>query len=248
LETNHHVIPYPHAVINSIVEAYVSLQRVRSFLLCKDHHPIGPGRLSDVGIVLENVSAVYSSSRPLPEGVISDPVATELVDKNWEISLLQAQLEEAESELQKLINGNQQNGSTRSPTDEAAPSPLCLRRITANCHSGEFIAVVGGVGSGKSSIVNTILGEVTTLSGTVSVQGKLAYFSQTPFIMNASVRDNILFGHVGELVDEGLYQRAIDVCALRRDLDVLPNGDETEIGEKGITLSGGQKARIALAR
>ena len=86
------------------------------------------------------------------------------------------------------------------------------------------------------------------ISGNAAVNGSLGYFSQTPFILNASVRDNIIFGHLQEPVDEELYQRCLDCCALRHDLDLLPNGDETEIGEKGITLSGGQKARVALAR
>lgn len=116
------------------------------------------------------------------------------------------------------------------------------------CKPGEFIAVVGGVGCGKSSLINAIIGEVKEVSGITSIKGKLAYFSQNPFLMNASVKENILFGHVNEPINEKLYQRAIECCALQHDLDLLPNGDDTEIGEKGITLSGGQKARIALAR
>jgi ATP-binding cassette, subfamily C (CFTR/MRP), member 1 len=125
---------------------------------------------------------------------------------------------------------------------------LCLRRISFNCRPGEVVAVVGGVGCSKSTLLGALLGEVTCLSGQVEVNGRLAYYSQSPFIINASVRDNILFGHVNEPVDEARYQRTLDCCALRRDLELLPNGEHTEIGERGITLSGGQKARVALAR
>jgi ATP-binding cassette subfamily C (CFTR/MRP) protein 1 len=105
---------------------------------------------------------------------------------------------------------------------EAQPSNLlCLKRIDFECKRGELVAVVGSVGCGKSSFINAILGEVRELSGTVAVKGDLAYFSQSPFIINATVRDNILFSHVSEQVDEDLYQRAIDSCALKHDLELL---------------------------
>jgi hypothetical protein len=83
---------------------------------------------------------------------------------------------------------------------------------------------------------------VEIVSGRASVQASLvAYHSQSAFIMNATVRDNILFGHVNDpVVDEELYRRAVDACALRHDFDLLPYGDATEIGEKGVTLSGGK--------
>jgi ATP-binding cassette, subfamily C (CFTR/MRP), member 1 len=92
------------------------------------------------------------------------------------------------------------------------------------------------------------LGQITQLAGETYVKGSLAYFSQNIFIFNASIRENILFGHVDEPMNVELYQRCLDCCALRHDLTLFPNGDETEIGERGVTLSGGQKARVALAR
>ena len=77
------------------------------------------------------------------------------------------------------------------------------------------------------------------MSGSLHVAGSLAYHAQIPFIMNATVRNNILFGHVDDPFDADRYDRAIDACALRHDLELLPYGDVTEIGEKGVTLSGG---------
>ena len=112
-------------------------------------------------------------------------------------------------------------------------------------------------GAGKSTLINSILGEGRPLTGTeLAVKGKLGTFVQSPFIMNDTVRNNILFGHAplssgeeGEAyIDEERYALAVRVSSLSHDLRLLPHGDQTEIGEKGITLSGGQKARVALAR
>ena len=94
----------------------------------------------------------------------------------------------------------------------------------------------------------SILGEGRPLTGSeLMVKGRLGVFLQTPFIMNQTVRENILFGHVGP-INEERYLLALQVCSLSHDLKLLSHGDQTEIGERGITLSGGQKARVALAR
>jgi ABC-type multidrug transport system fused ATPase/permease subunit len=108
-----------------------------------------------------------------------------------------------------------------------------------------LVAIVGRVGSGKSSLVYAVLGELFRRAGTVHVQGAVAYAAQTAWIYNGTVRDNILFGLP---YDPRRYRRAIYVSALNADLEVLPAGDLTEIGEKGINLSGGQKQRVSLAR
>jgi ATP-binding cassette subfamily C (CFTR/MRP) protein 1 len=99
---------------------------------------------------------------------------------------------------------------------------------------------VGRVGSGKSSILLSILGEMKKLEGTLSIDGSISYNPQQAWIQNASVRDNILFG---KDYDDKFYQSVIEACALSTDLKILPAGDRTEIGEKGINLSGGQKQR-----
>ena len=101
------------------------------------------------------------------------------------------------------------------------------------------------LGSGKSSILNAILGELQKIAGDANVDGSVAYVGQQMWIRNATVKENILFG---SKFDQRRYERVIDACALTDDLKILDSGDETEIGEKGINLSGGQKARISLAR
>ena len=98
---------------------------------------------------------------------------------------------------------------------------LCLKRVNFEIKPAELIAVIGGVGSGKSSLVNAILGEVKELAVRAEVHGKLAYFSQTPFLLNATLKANVLFSHVDEPVDEEKYQRALECCALMPDLGMI---------------------------
>lgn len=105
--------------------------------------------------------------------------------------------------------------------------------------------MVGKVGSGKSSLLSALIGEMYKLDGHVNTFGRLAYAPQQAWIQNSSLRENILFGRS---YDEVLYDRVIKACSLDVDLKQLPAGDATEIGEKGINLSGGQKQRVSLAR
>uniref|UniRef100_UPI0037E8C348 multidrug resistance-associated protein 1-like n=1 Tax=Semicossyphus pulcher TaxID=241346 RepID=UPI0037E8C348 len=123
--------------------------------------------------------------------------------------------------------------------------PPCLQRINVNVKTGALVAVVGDVGSGKSSLLSAILGEMEKRSGFVSMKGSVAYVPQQAWIQNASLKDNVLFG--GER-KESWYHRVLEACALLPDLDILPAGDSTEIGEKGLNLSGGQRQRVSLAR
>lgn len=110
---------------------------------------------------------------------------------------------------------------------------------------GELFAVIGAVGAGKSSLLSTFLGNMKKNDGRVEVHGSIAYVSQEAWIQNATLRENILFGSA---FNADRYQRVIDCCQLSQDLAMLPAGDLTEIGEKGINLSGGQKQRVAMAR
>uniref|UniRef100_A0A8C5NTU8 ABC-type glutathione-S-conjugate transporter n=1 Tax=Junco hyemalis TaxID=40217 RepID=A0A8C5NTU8_JUNHY len=125
------------------------------------------------------------------------------------------------------------------------PQPSCLCSVTLDITPGSLVAVVGPVGSGKSSLVSAMLGEMENIKGHINIQGSLAYVPQQAWIQNATLKDNIIFGSE---VDEARYQQVLKACALLPDLELLPAGDQTEIGEKGINLSGGQKQRVSLAR
>lgn len=120
-----------------------------------------------------------------------------------------------------------------------------LKNINLNVNKGELTAIVGTVGSGKSSLLASILGEMHKLSGKVTVCGTTAYVAQTSWIQNGSIEENILFGSP---MDRGRYEEVMRVCCLEKDMEMMEFGDQTEIGERGINLSGGQKQRIQLAR
>uniref|UniRef100_A0A8D0A2U8 ATP-binding cassette, sub-family C (CFTR/MRP), member 3 n=1 Tax=Sander lucioperca TaxID=283035 RepID=A0A8D0A2U8_SANLU len=127
----------------------------------------------------------------------------------------------------------------------AKGDPPILHNINMMVPNGSLLAVVGHVGCGKSSLLSALLGEVEKLEGEVSIRGSVAYVPQQAWIQNATLRDNILFG---KPYNEQKYQCVLEACALTPDLEVLPGGDMTEIGEKGINLSGGQRQRVSLAR
>ncbi|KZT52688.1 glycoside hydrolase family 43 protein [Calocera cornea HHB12733] len=120
-----------------------------------------------------------------------------------------------------------------------------LLNVDLELKKGELLSVVGRVGSGKSSLAAAVLGEMLKTEGTVTIRGTVAYAPQQPWIMGGTVRENITFGHRYE---HAFYQETIEACGLREDLAILPEGDLTAVGERGVSLSGGQKARISLAR
>ncbi|CED82131.1 multidrug resistance-associated abc transporter [Phaffia rhodozyma] len=123
--------------------------------------------------------------------------------------------------------------------------PFELVDIDIKIRSGDLVCIVGSVGSGKSSLLQALIGEMKKIEGNVLFGGSVAYASQAPWVQNASLQDNILFGKDYE---EEKFEDVIHACCLESDIQVLPSGLNTEIGEKGINLSGGQKARVCLAR
>jgi ABC-type multidrug transport system fused ATPase/permease subunit len=136
-------------------------------------------------------------------------------------------------------------GDIRPPGQDENLIPEILLDINLDICQGELIAIVGSVGSGKSSLLNCCIQEMYKNSGDVAIKGSLAYMAQDAFLMNNTIRANILFGNV---YDKVLYEKVLDICQLRADLRILPAEDLTEIGERGINMSGGQKQRISIAR
>ncbi|KAG2369149.1 ABC protein [Suillus spraguei] len=133
--------------------------------------------------------------------------------------------------------------------EEPAPGkdvPLFqVKNVTMTIRRGQLVAVVGPVGSGKSSLLQGLIGEMRKVSGHVSFRGRVGYCPQIAWIQNATLRDNITFGRPFE---EARYWCVVETACLLPDLQLLPDGDLTEIGERGINLSGGQKQRVNIAR
>ncbi|XP_007472006.1 PREDICTED: multidrug resistance-associated protein 4-like isoform X1 [Lipotes vexillifer] len=128
--------------------------------------------------------------------------------------------------------------------DKASETPT-LQGLSFTVRPGELLAVVGPVGAGKSSLLSAVLGELPPSQGLVSVHGRIAYVSQQPWVFSGTLRSNILFG---KKYEKERYEKVIKACALKKDLQLLEDGDLTVIGDRGTTLSGGQKARVNLAR
>jgi len=136
------------------------------------------------------------------------------------------------------------NAELSSSDQPRYPEPI-LSDVSIKVSPGELCAIIGRVGVGKSTLTSAFLNEAVIGSGSISLNGKVAYAAQSSWILNASVRDNITFGLPYE---KEKYEKIIRACQLTHDLSLLPAGDLTEIGEKGINLSGGQKQRVSVAR
>ncbi|KAI0371903.1 multidrug resistance-associated ABC transporter [Pilatotrama ljubarskyi] len=134
---------------------------------------------------------------------------------------------------------------TNGKEKEEDEKPFELKDVKLKVPKGSFVAIVGPVGSGKSSLLQALIGEMRKTRGECIFSSTAAYVPQTAWIMNATLRQNIVFG---QPEDEDKFREIVKACCLETDLEMLPDGEETEIGEKGINLSGGQKARVSLAR
>ncbi|XP_069069026.1 ATP-binding cassette sub-family C member 5 isoform X2 [Pleurodeles waltl] len=242
--------------VKSLSEASVSVERFKSLFLMEEVHlikrkPANP----KVTIELKNATLAWDSSHASTQ---SSPKLTPKMKKDKKAAT------KGKKEKAKLPNdGSQavlaeQKGHLLVDSDEQ-PSPdeemkgtvgntrlqRTLYNIDLDIEQGKLVGICGSVGSGKTSLIASILGQMTLLEGSIAVNGTFAYVAQQAWILNATLRENILFGKEYE---EERYNGVLNVCSLRPDLAILPNSDLTEIGERGANLSGGQRQRISLAR
>ncbi|XP_029015058.1 multidrug resistance-associated protein 1 [Betta splendens] len=207
-----------------------------------DEHNVLDAQKAFVSLALFNILRFPLNMLPM---VISSMVQASVSLKRLRVFLSHEELQEDSVEHKSvagspysisIVDGAFGWSRTESPT---------LQRLNVCIPEGSLVAVVGHVGSGKSSLLSALLGEMDKLEGTVTVKGSVAYVPQQAWIQNSTLKGNIIFGQERK---ETWYQRVVEACALQPDLEILPAGDETEIGEKGVNLSGGQKQRVSLAR
>ncbi|CAH1800691.1 unnamed protein product [Owenia fusiformis] len=217
-------------VINIITHAKVSTDRLLPFFLASE---VEGSTIEQDGRQNGNVGSERDISKTTKDGAQYSAVKTQednVAEKDTKIH---------EDNVIEIKDGE-------FTWDFESKEPL-LSNVQLTIPKGELTMIVGQVGSGKSSLLSALLGEMTTMGGTVtwSRDVKIAYAAQRAWLMNSTVRDNILFG---EPYDAERYNEVIKACALEPDIKILPAGDQTEIGEKGINMSGGQKQRVSVAR
>ncbi|XP_067258367.1 ATP-binding cassette sub-family C member 12 [Chanodichthys erythropterus] len=176
--------------------------------------------------------------------LVQNPKGYLTQDKNMDLALVMEKASFSWS-LSDDMNGTEKPQDPSQSATQHSESQPSLRSISFTLSKGSLLGVCGNVGSGKTSLISSILEQMHLVSGSVSANGTLAYVSQQAWIFHGTVRDNIL---MGEPFNQTRYASVIHACSLKPDLAILPYGDQTEIGERGINLSGGQKQRVSLAR
>lgn len=245
-------------VISTFVEAKVSIVRLTKFLTDEE---------LDENLVLELQEQLKKGQDAV---VIANATFLRAAKKTAAAAAAQNNKQAKNNKISGTNDNHSANDQeTAANTDEesaiessATDSPqVALLNINFVARKGALTCIVGGVGSGKSTFLHSILGQLPVISAsnfsssndqnqvqsqpTLRINGKIAYCPQQPWIMNASIKKNIIFGHK---YDPEFFERTIEACELKLDFEILPDGEETQVGEKGISLSGGQKARISLAR
>jgi len=256
----------------------VSLKRIQHFSDWENHEPIPEDKSLEVGTVaIKNGTFAWDNEETSKHGALmanlfqrrgppgmkppggpqakgkqgkGKPQAKPEVKKAPEASKSTTTEEAASPDTQRHLSMSRTHTETGAllradSKPEAKKIENILHDINFTIKAGEMVGIIGQVGSGKSSLVNAMIGEMHKVSGEVSYKGRVAYIPQQAWLRNATLKENILFG---EPLDEQRYKHVLDICELTDDIAMLPGGDMTEIGERGINLSGGQKQRVSIAR
>ena len=225
-------------VIGQVVDAWSSIGRVQDFLIAEEQN-------DDFIWDMEGKNAVsmHNAAFTWERNVTQDPDKKPGPPPKNRRSKEAKDAEKAAAKAGKPVDASNNGIDSASTLTEA--EPFKLNGLDFSVGRNELVAVIGGVGSGKSSLLAALAGDMRRTSGSVTMGATRAFCPQYAWIQNTTVKENILFG---KDYDKHWYEAVVDACALRPDLDMLPYGDLTEIGERGITVSGGQKQRLNIAR
>ncbi|KAH8196838.1 hypothetical protein TruAng_009008 [Truncatella angustata] len=211
-------------VIGQVVDAWESLRRTQEFLMSEEQEDEAVHKADAVNAV-EVVNASFTWERT-PTQDPDKTVTGKEGDKKGAVK-------------------QETPGSDDTSTLVEEREPFKIQDLNFEIGRNELVAVIGSVGSGKTSLLAALAGDMRRTSGEVVLGASRAFCPQYAWIQNATLRDNITFG---KDLDRDWYNEVINACALQPDLNMLPDGDATEIGERGITISGGQKQRLNIAR
>ncbi|KAJ5779811.1 ABC multidrug transporter [Penicillium paradoxum] len=216
-------------VIGQVTDAWASTRRIQEYLLAEEKQQeftLDP--LAPLAIEAQMASFTWEQTAALVQGPNHKP----------------SNKPRGKSLGQKGASEQSSIPSANAPPQDR-PNIFSINDINLSIGRSELVAVIGKVGSGKSSLISALAGDMRKTAGTVTMGESIAFCPQSAWIQNATVQNNILFG---KEMNREWYDQVIQACALQSDLDMLPAGDQTEIGERGITLSGGQKQRLNIAR
>ncbi|CAG9575865.1 unnamed protein product [Danaus chrysippus] len=245
--------------IAQVAEATISIQRLQNFMLYEDTSKPVPGLAEIQTSTKPKLKEVKEEQRPSMESkedletkdsktVLDEPEKKVAEAKgNGKGGPTMESAEEDDEELATRVEQDSRGIRLKYATAKWITSHTenTLTDLSLTVKPGKLIAVIGPVGAGKSSLLHVLLKELPLHSGSVHVGGTISYASQEPWLFAGSVRQNILFG---QAMDRPRYNAVVRRCALDRDFTLLPHGDKTVVGERGVSLSGGQRARISLAR
>lgn len=226
-------------ILGQVIDAWSSLKRIEQFLLEEEQEedviwkPDGPN-------AVELKEATFTWER-------TPPAKEQKKDESSPAGSKDNKTAEKDAAVKKPTPDKEANPSTEDSASTLVEErePFKLQDLNLSAGRKELIAVIGTVGCGKSSLLAALAGDMRKTSGEVVYGASRAFCPQYAWIQNTSLQNNITFG---KDLDEQWYKEVIGACALQADLDMLPNGDQTEIGERGITISGGQKQRLNIAR
>lgn len=237
-------------VIGQVIDAASSLERIQEFLLAEEADDDFQWDYSAKDAVTVS-NAEFTWERSPTQDKDQDPSKVNRTKKEIkdDDKAEKKQIKE-DAKVEKARQKTAAKGETvESPeTDDGSAierEPFKLKNVNLNIGRDELVAVIGGVGSGKSSLLAALAGDMRRTEGSVTMGASRAFCPQYAWIQNATAKENIVFGTE---FNREWYDSVVDACALRADFDMLPAGDKTEIGERGITVSGGQKQRFNIAR
>ena len=227
-------------VIGQVTDAYASLGRIQEFLLAEE-------RVEDTiwdedmepAVDVQDASFTWERTADVAKDRVAVFQSTAQIKDDKEKAKMDTK------QAKKAAKNATPEKEEDSASEQTQLEPFKLQDLNFTVGRNELLAVIGTVGSGKSSLLAALAGDMRLTSGKMKLGASRAFCPQYAWIQNATLKENILFG---KPYDPKWYNEVIDACALRPDLEILPAGDRTEIGERGITVSGGQKQRLNISR